>query len=40
MSDVQKKIGLKETREVGVPYTMEGVYADDIRDYIHSNADA
>ena len=31
-----EKRGLRGTRVVGKPYTMDGVFADDIRDYIHS----
>ena len=35
-----EKRGLRGTRVVGKPYTMDGVFADDIRDYIHSISDA
>jgi len=31
--------GLNNTREVGKPYTMDGVYVDDIQNYVHSNND-
>ena len=35
-----EKRGLRNTRIVGRPYTMDGVFADDIRDYVHSIDDA
>lgn len=37
MAEMRGKNG---TRVVGKPYTMDGVFADDIRDYIHSVQDA
>jgi len=35
-----EKRGLSGTRVVGKPYTMDGVWTDDIRDYVHSISDA
>ena len=34
-----EKRGLRNTRVVGKPYTMDGVCPDDIRDYVHSIQD-
>lgn len=35
-----EKRGINGTREVGKPYSIDGVYVDDIRGYVHSNSDA
>lgn len=35
----EKKRGLRGTASVGVPYTMDGVYVDEIQDYVKSNSD-
>ena len=35
-----EKRGLRGTRVVGKPYTMDGVFADDIRYYLHSVTEA
>ena len=37
MADLRGKNG---TRVVGKPYSMDGVYVDDIQDYVRSNDDA
>lgn len=36
MSD---KRGLRNTRDVGFPYTMDQVYTDDIEEYVHNGSD-
>jgi hypothetical protein len=35
-----EKRGQNRNKEVGRPYTMDGVYVDEIQDYVHSNEDA
>ena len=35
-----EKRGIRGTREVGKPYSMDSVYVDDIRSDVHDNADA
>lgn len=34
-----EKRGINGTKEVGIPYTMDGVYANEIGPYVHDNRD-
>ena len=37
---MKDRLGRKRNRVSGKPYTMDGVWTDDIRDYVHSISDA